>query len=242
MNKYVRQMTLPEIGPKGQEKLKAAKVLIVGAGGLGSPAALYLAGAGVGTIGIIDSDCVEEINLHRQVIHSSRTVGVPKANSAAATISSLNPDVKTQAFNARLDEHNAAEIFCDFNLILDCTDNFQSRYAINRACVQLGLPFVHGAILRYSGEISLFHPKQGTPCYSCVFPNPPPEDVAPRGSVAGILGMIPGVIGTIQALQAVKYLAGFGEILLGKLLLFDGLACKMKILDLKKDAGCKVCG
>lgn len=241
LSRYARQLTLPEIGVEGQKKIAAARVLIVGAGGLGSPAAFYLAAAGVGTIGIIDSDSVELDNLHRQILHTTKSVGEKKVKSAAAAIAELNDKVATKLYDERLTAKNAGKIFKDYDLVLDGSDNFETRYVVNEACVKSGIPLVHGSILRYTGQLSVFDPKNGGPCYSCVYPEPPPAEVAPSCAEAGVLGVIPGIIGTMQGLEALKIIAGFGEKIIGKLLIFDGLTCRMKMLGVKRDVGCKVC-
>ncbi|PIR16543.1 MAG: adenylyltransferase [Deltaproteobacteria bacterium CG11_big_fil_rev_8_21_14_0_20_49_13] len=240
MNRYIRQITLTEIGEDGQRLITRAKVLIVGAGGLGSPAALYLAGAGVGTVGIADPDKVELINLHRQVIHTAKRIGENKAASAGKTLKELNSDIKIKVHETKLDEKNAEKIFKDYDIILGCTDNFEARYIENKAAVRLSKPLIYGSILKYQGQISVFDAKNG-PCFACVFPEPPPETVAPKGSVAGILGMMPGVMGTLQALEAIKLICEIGESLTGKLLIFDGLTGRMKQLEVNKDSKCNIC-
>ena len=241
MQRYARQIILPEIGMNGQKKLLQSKALIIGAGGLGSPAAMYLAAAGIGTIGIVDSDRVELDNLHRQIIHTTKSVGVQKTKSAAQTILALNPDVKVKLFAERLDKKNAVDIFKGFDVVLDGSDNFPTRYVVNGTCVKLKIPLVHGSILRFTGQVSVFDVKDGGPCYACVYPEPPPPDVAPSCVEAGVLGTITGIIGTMQAMEALKLIANFGEPLKGKLLIFDALMCKMRTLELKKDEKCKVC-
>lgn len=242
MDRYIRQITLPQIGKAGQEMLANAKVLIVGAGGLGSPAAFYLAGAGVGTIGLIDNDTVKLENLHRQIIHITASIGISKVVSAAETLKAFNDDVVVKKYDEELTDKNALQIFDGYDIVIDAVDNFPTRYVANHTCVKLGLPFIHGSVLRLTGQLSIFDPKNGAPCYSCLYPEAPPEEVAPKGSVAGILGPMPGVIGTMQALEAIKLMVGFGEPLLGKLLIFDGLTCKMRTLDVQRDERCSVCG
>ena len=238
--RYIRQMTLPEIGEEGQRKLAQARVLVVGAGGLGSPVLLYLAGAGVGTIGIVDNDKIELINLHRQVMHNAKNRGKPKSKSAKKVISELNPDINVKTYDERLTSSNVSEIFDGYNLVVDCVDNFETRYIANAECVKRRVPYIHGAILRYKGEVAIFDSKTG-PCFSCIFPEPPPESIAPKGSEAGILGTMAGVVGVIQAHEAIKYIAGFKKTLTGKLLIFDGLECTMRTLELRKDPNCEVC-
>ncbi len=240
--RYIRQIALSEIGITGQKKLGNSKALLIGAGGLGSPAALYLASAGVGTIGIVDDDVVSFDNLHRQILHKTASLGMPKTESARKTILEINPDISVKTYQERLTKFNAETIFKDYDLVLDGSDNFETRYLANEVCVRNGLPFVLGSILRFEGQISVFDTRQGGPCYSCIYPEPPPLEVAPTCARAGVLGALTGVIGTLQALEALKILAGFGETLIGKLLIFDGLTCKMKTLELKKDLKCRICG
>jgi len=239
--RYIRQITLAEVGERGQKKISASKVLVVGAGGLGSPALLYLAGAGVGTIGVVDDDLVSVENLHRQIIHKSGAVGFSKARSARENINGLNPDINIIAHETRVTEENAVSIIKNYDFVVDATDNFLSRYVLNKACVGLKAPLVHGAVLKYQGQASVFAPHLGTACYNCVYPEPPPERLAPSGRTAGIMGMIPGIIGTLQALEVIKLIVGLGDPLLGKLLIFDGLKSRMKILSLNKDPKCGVC-
>lgn len=239
--RYARQITLRELGIKEQQKLLESKVLIVGAGGLGSPAALYLAGAGVGTIGIIDSDSVELDNLHRQILHTTGSIGEKKVKSAERTINNLNNDVIVKAFAKRLTSDNVSDVLKGFDIVLDGSDNFPTRYLVNEACIKLGVPLVHGSILRFTGQVSVFDPRHGGPCYACLYPEAPPPEVAPSCVEAGVLGVIPGIIGSMQALEALKLLAGFGEPCIGKLLIFDGLKLSMKTLEVKKDPKCRVC-
>jgi len=241
MNRYIRQITLPEIGEEGQRKILSARVLIAGCGGLCSPVALYLAGAGVGIIGIADDDTVTLENLHRQVIHKNKSIGRPKVDSARETILELNPEIKVVTHPIRLNKANSREIIKDYDIVVDATDNFESRYAINSACVKLKKPFVYGAILRFQGQLSVFAPHINGPCYKCVFPEPPPESVAPKGAVAGILGTMPGIIGTMQAHEVIKLITGCGEPLIGKILIFDGKTSTFKKLKLERDRTCSIC-
>lgn len=240
-NRYIRQITLPQIGKDGQTKISAARVLIVGAGGLGSPAAFYLAGAGVGTIGILDSDIVAVENLHRQILHKNSWVGKKKTESAADTLKNFNPKIKINTYPEKLTNTNAENIFSGYDIVVDAVDNFETRYVANRACVKLQIPYVHGSVLRFTGQVSVFNFGKESPCYSCIFPEPPPNEIAPSGREAGIIGMLPGIIGTIQALEVIKLIVEIGEPIIGKLLIFDGLTCKMRTLDLKKDPKCNVC-
>jgi len=222
MNRYVRQITLPEIGEHGQRKLRDAAVLIVGAGGLGSPAALYLAGAGVGRIGLVDFDRVDVTNLHRQILYGTSDVGRPKLEAASERLRDANPDVAIETHNARLTSENALEILAKYDVVLDGTDNFATRYLVNDACVILGKPNVYGSVFRFDGQVSLFATKDG-PCYRCLYPEPPPPHLVPSCAEGGVLGVLPGVIGTLQATEAIKVIAGIGETLAGRLLLFDAL-------------------
>lgn len=235
--RYQRNISLPEIGEKGQNKLLASKVLIVGAGGLGSPAALYLAACGVGRIGIVDSDRIELSNLQRQILHTTSDIGIPKVDSAKEKLNALNPDIEVKTYELRVDSENILGLIQDFELILDCSDNFKTKYLINDACIGAGKPFVHGGISRFEGHALTVIPNK-SPCYRCVFPETPPE---PR-SVAGPLGVVPGVIGTIQANETIKYLLGIGELLTGRLLVFDALKSTFKILKVVKNKSCPACG
>lgn len=241
MSRYSRHLIIPEIGEKGQMKLLDSKVLMLGAGGLGSPAALYLAAAGVGQIGIIDSDVVDRSNLQRQVIHNESRVGEPKVESAKATIQALNPDVEVEMFNTRLTSDNVLSIFEGYDLVIDGGDNFPTRYLINDACVHLGIPNVHGSVFRFEGQVTSFVPHDG-PCYRCLYPEPPPPEFAPSCQEAGVLGVLPGVIGLLQAIEAVKLLVGIGEPLSGRLLAFDGLKTEFREMKLRRDPKCPACG
>ncbi|MEM7606142.1 MAG: molybdopterin-synthase adenylyltransferase MoeB [Myxococcota bacterium] len=242
LNRYSRHLLLPEVGEKGQAKLLQGRVLLLGAGGLGSPAALYLAAAGVGTIGIVDGDTVDASNLQRQVLHSLDTVDQPKVQSAVERIRSLNPDVNIIPFEERLDSSNIDRIFDqDWDVIVDGLDNFPTRYLVNDASVWKGIPVVHGSIFRFDGQVTTFWPGKG-PCYRCLYPEPPPPHLAPSCAEAGVLGVLPGVIGTIQATEAIKILLGVGEPLVGRLLQYDSLTMKVRTFKLPHDDDCAVCG
>lgn len=238
--RYRRHLSLPEVGEAGQAKLLQARVLLLGAGGLGSPAALYLAAAGVGTLGIVDSDVVDLSNLQRQVIHTRERQGQPKVASARAAIEALNPDVKVVGFEERLTSHNVLKILEGFDVVLDGGDNFPTRYLLNDACVMLGKPNVHGSIFRFEGQVTSFVPGKG-PCYRCLYPAPPPPELAPSCAEAGVLGVLPGVIGLLQATEALKLILGQGEPLVGRLLTFDALGTRFQELKLRRDTQCPVC-
>src|SRR6185436_14685066 len=238
---YSRHLLLPEVGLEGQRKLKAARVLCVGAGGLGSPLALYLAAAGVGTLGIVDFDAVDLTNLQRQIVHGTSGVGTPKLGSATARLTDLNPNVKIEGFETRLTSANALEILAGFDVIVDGTDNFPTRYLVNDACVLLGKPNVYGSIFRFEGQASVFDVRSG-PCYRCLYSEPPPPGLVPSCAEGGVLGVLPGIIGTIQALETIKLILGAGEPLIGRLLLFDALRLRFRELSLRKDPACPICG
>src|SRR6267154_4543719 len=241
-NRYSRHLLIPEVGEAGQAKLLKAKVLLIGAGGLGSPAGLYLAAAGVGRIGIVDDDVVDESNLQRQVLHNTERVGMPKTEAAKATIDALNPDVTVEEHRVRLTRENAMELFRDYDIVVDGSDNFGTRYLVNDACVLLGKPNVHGSIFRFDGQATTFVPGGGRPCYRCLFPEPPPPELAPSCQEAGVLGVLPGIIGMIQAVEAVKLLLGKGEPLVGRLLLYDALEQKFREVKYTRDPACPACG
>jgi adenylyltransferase/sulfurtransferase len=241
LKRYARHLVLPEVGEEGQKKLKDASVLVVGVGGLGSPVALYLAAAGVGKIGLVDSDVVDAANLQRQIIHSSDAIGRPKLQSAAERIRLINPLVEVQSFECQLASLNALEILRDFDVVVDATDNFPTRYLINDACVLLGKPDVYGSIFQFEGQASVFCGKGG-PCYRCVYPEPPPAGLMPSCEDAGVLGVLPGVVGTIQATEAMKLILGIGDTLVGRLLLFDALSMRFNELKLRRNSECAVCG
>jgi len=242
LDRYSRHLLLPEVGEKGQERLLSARVLLLGAGGLGSPAALYLAAAGVGTLGVIDNDVVDASNLQRQVLHGTSTVGVPKVESGAERLKDLNPDVNVIPFKERLTSENVDRIFDQgWDVIVDGLDNFPTRYLVNDASVWKDIPVVHGSIFRFDGQVTTFWPKQG-PCYRCLYPEPPPAHLAPSCAEAGVLGILPGVIGTIQATEAIKIILGQGEPLVGRLLTYESLKMQFRTLKLRKDPSCPVCG
>ena len=241
MRRYSRHLSLPEVGPAGQRKLKAARVLLIGAGGLGAPLGLYLAAAGVGTLGIVDFDAVEESNLQRQVIHSTIGVGTSKARSAARRIADLNPSVETIVHEERLTSENALSILRGYDVIVDGTDNFPTRYLVNDACVLLGLPNIYGSVYRFEGQASVFDAQAG-PCYRCLFPQPPPPGAVPSCAEGGVLGVLPGIIGLIQATETIKRILGVGDSLVGRLLVFDALDMRFRELKLRKDPNCPVCG
>src|SRR5215211_2763126 len=239
--RYSRHFLLPEVGEEGQRRLLDAKVLLIGAGGLGSPAALYLAAAGVGTLGVVDDDVVDDSNLQRQVLHSTDRIGLPKVESARLTIEALNPDVTVVGHETRLWKENVLEIFRDYDVVLDGTDNFASRYLINDACVLLDKPNVHGSIFRFEGQATTFIPHDG-PCYRCLFPTPPPPELAPSCAEAGVLGLLPGTVGIIQATETAKLILGIGEPLVGRLLTYDALEMEFRELRLGRDPECPMCG
>jgi adenylyltransferase/sulfurtransferase len=239
--RYSRHLILPDVGIEGQRKLKAARVLLVGAGGLGSPAALYLAAAGVGTLGLVDFDVVDKTNLQRQILHGTGTVGVSKLESARQRIEDLNPNVQVETFETRLSSENALDIIREFDVVADGTDNFATRYLVNDACVLLGKPNAYGSIFRFEGQASVFYAKEG-PCYRCLYPEPPPPGLVPSCAEGGVLGVLPGIVGSIQALETIKLIIGNGETLIGRLLLFDALRLKFRELKLEKDPECPVCG
>jgi adenylyltransferase/sulfurtransferase len=239
--RYSRHLIMPEVALDGQKKLKAARVLTIGAGGLGSPLALYLAAAGVGTIGIVDFDVVDESNLQRQIIHGTSDLGRPKLESARDRIEDINPNVKVETFGEPLSSENALEIFEDFDVIVDGTDNFPTRYLVNDASVLTGKPNVYGSIFRFEGQASVFFAEEG-PCYRCLYPEPPPPGLVPSCAEGGVLGILPGAIGTIQATETVKLILGIGEPLIGRLLLYDALGMNFREMKLRKDPNCPVCG
>jgi len=239
--RYSRHFLLPEVGEDGQAKLLQAKVLMVGAGGLGSPSAYYLAAAGVGTLGIIDNDVVDISNLQRQILHANDRVGMPKVESAKKTLEGLNPDVKVIPYQAKLTSENIMEILKDYDLVIDGCDNFPTRYLVNDACVLTGKPNVHGSIFQFEGQATVFYPGKG-PCYRCLYPEPPPAEMAPSCAEAGVLGVLPGLIGVIEALEAVKLILGKGDSLVGRLLHFNTLTMEINTLKLRRDPSCPMCG
>lgn len=239
--RYARQVRLPEFGAQGQQKLAEARVLVVGLGGLGSPAALYLAAAGVGTLGLVDYDIVDATNLHRQVIHGTPDVGRSKLQSAAERLTAINPDVRLEPHDEAFDASNARRLVEAYDIVLDGTDNFPTRYLVNDACVMTRTPNVYGSIFRFEGQASVFAVGDG-PCYRCLHPEPPPPGLIPNCAEAGVLGVLPGIIGTIQATEAIKLITGIGETLVGRLLLYDALRMKVRDITLPRDPDCPVCG
>ena len=239
--RYSRHLIMPEVGMEGQLKLKQAKVLCIGAGGLGSPLALYLAAAGVGRLGIVDFDVVDFTNLQRQVMHGTADVGKPKLDSARQTVREINPNVEVVGYQTRLTSQNALDLLVDFDIIVDGTDNFPTRYLVNDACVLLGKPNVYGSIFRFEGQVSVFDARQG-PCYRCLYPEPPPPGLVPSCAEGGVLGVLPGIVGCIQAMEAIKLIIGQGQPLIGRLLVFDALSVRFRELKLRKNPECPVCG
>lgn len=240
-NRYHRHLLLPEVGLEGQVRLLDSKVLLLGAGGLGSPAALYLAAAGVGKLGIVDYDVVDASNLQRQILHNEERIGMPKVDSARKTIEALNPDVEVVGYRTRLDSTNVLDIVGEYDVVVDGTDNFPTRYLLNDASVILGKPVVHGSIFRFEGQVSVFWPGKG-PCYRCLYHQPPPPELAPSCAEAGVLGVLPGIVGAIQASEALKILLGIGQPLVGRLLVFDALETTFRTLKLRRDPNCPACG
>ena len=239
--RYSRHLIMPEVGMDGQLKLKAASVLCIGAGGLGSPVAMYLAAAGVGRIGIVDFDVVDYSNLQRQIIHGTPDVGRPKLDSARDSLAAINPEVRIETHNVALSSGNALDLFREYDIIVDGTDNFPTRYLVNDACVLLGKPNCYGSIFRFEGQASVFG-APGGPCYRCLYPEPPPPGLVPSCAEGGVLGILPGVVGTIQATEAVKLIMGAGEPLIGRFLIYDALRMRFRELKLRKDPDCPVCG
>lgn len=242
LSRYDRHLTLPEVGLEGQIKLKNAKVLMIGTGGLGSPLGLYLAAAGVGTLGVVDFDVVDESNLQRQVLHGTKDVGRPKIASAKDRLHDINPHVDLRTYEVAFTSENALEILADYDLVVDGTDNFATRYLVNDASVLLGKPNVYGSIFRFEGQVSVFHPAGGGPCYRCLYPEPPPPGMVPSCAEGGVLGVLPGVVGTLQATEVIKLILGTGEPLLNRLLLFDALSMKFRELKVRRDVNCPLCG
>ena len=241
IQRYSRHLIMPEVGMEGQQKLKAARVLCVGTGGLGSPLALYLTAAGVGTLGIVDFDVVDVTNLQRQIIHSTADVGRKKLDSAEEKLKAINPYINIRKFDTRLSSENALEIFRDFDIIADGTDNFPTRYLVNDACVLTGKPNVYGSIFRFEGQASVFATEQG-PCYRCLYPEPPPPGLVPSCAEGGVLGILPGLVGVMQATEVIKLILGAGDPLIGRLLLIDALGMKFRELKLRKNPDCPACG
>jgi adenylyltransferase/sulfurtransferase len=241
LQRYHRHLILPDVGEEGQRRLKKARVLLVGVGGLGSPAALYLAAAGVGHLGIVDADVVELSNLQRQVLHTTRDVGRAKVSSARARLFELNPHVQVSTYHARLTSANALELLRDYDVIVDGSDNFQTRYLINDACVLLGKPNVYGSVLRFDGQASVFGMPDG-PCYRCLFREPPPPGLIPNCAEGGVFGVLPGLVGVIQATETIKLITGAGDPLVGRLLLVDALRMRFRMIDVARDPECRACG
>jgi molybdopterin/thiamine biosynthesis adenylyltransferase/rhodanese-related sulfurtransferase len=242
-SRYSRHLLIPEVGEEGQQRLLDARVLLVGAGGLGSPASLYLAAAGVGTLGIVDADVVDESNLQRQIVHSTERIGEPKVASAKRTLEALNPDVRVATFQERLTSENIDRILGEgWDVIVDGADNFPTRYLVNDASVWSGIPVVHGSIFRFEGQVTVFDPARGGPCYRCLFPQPPPPELAPSCAEGGVLGVLPGIIGSIQANEALKLVLGRGDSLAGRLLLFDALGTTLDEVTVRRNPECPVCG
>src|SRR5260221_2293744 len=241
IRRYSRHLIMPEVGIQGQKKLKAASVLLIGTGGLGSPLALYLAAAGIGRIGLVDYDVVDETNLQRQVIHFTSDVGKSKLESASAKLSDINPYLVIDKHNVPLTSDNALDILKDYDIIIDGTDNFPTRYLVNDACVLLGKPNVYGSIFRFEGQLTVFYAKEG-PCYRCLFPEPQPPGLVPSCAEGALLGILPGTIGTLQATEAIKLIIGIGKPLIGRMILYDGLEMTFDTIKLRKNPNCPVCG
>jgi len=239
--RYARHIILPEVGGEGQKKLLGAKVLLIGAGGLGSPVALYLAAAGVGTIGIVDFDIVDRSNLQRQIIHTTADLDRPKLESARDKMVAMNPDINVVLHNLRLESTNVHDVFRDYSIIVDGTDNFPTRYLVNDAAVMKGKAVVHGSIFRFEGQVTVFKSPEG-PCYRCLYPEPPPPGMVPSCQEAGVLGVLPGVVGSLQAVEVIKLIIGKGDPLIGKLLLYDALKTDFRKLNLRRDPKCVLCG
>jgi sulfur-carrier protein adenylyltransferase/sulfurtransferase len=239
--RYSRHLIMPEVGMTGQRKLKQGSVLLVGTGGLGSPLALYLAAAGVGHIGLVDFDVVDSSNLQRQIVHGTSTVGMAKTESAKRRLADLNPLVEVTTYETQITSENALDLMRPYDVIIDGTDNFPTRYLTNDAAVMLGKPNIYGSIFRFEGQATVFHPKEGGPCYRCLYPEPPPPGLVPSCAEGGVLGVLPGVIGTIQATEAIKLLTGIGDPLIGRLMLYDALSMRFRELKLRRNPTCPVC-
>lgn len=242
LDRYARHIVLREIGGPGQAKLRRARVLSIGAGGLGSPLLMYLAAAGVGTLGVVDDDAVDLSNLQRQIVHPTGAIGTPKTDSAADTLARINPGVTVARHTLRLTPENAAEIVGGYDLVCDGSDNFDTRYLVNATCTRLRIPLVAGAIGQWDGQLGLYDPANGTPCYACVFPQRPAAGLAPSCAEAGVVGALPGVIGSMMALEVIKHLCGAGETLAGRLFVYDALAAEGRTLKVRRDEECEVCG
>lgn len=242
LNRYMRQILLREVGGPGQMRLKRARVLVIGAGGLGTPVLQYLAAAGVGTIGVVDDDDVDISNLHRQVIHTAQWLDVPKVFSAKAAMEALNPHIRVRPYARRIHQDIAQELIAEYDLVIDGTDNFATRYLVNQACVAAGVPLVSGAITQWEGQLSLYDPAEGGPCYQCVFPEAPAPGLVPTCAEAGVVGPLPGVVGSMMAVEALKYLTGAGQSPLGELILYDALYGENRKIRVKQRADCPICG
>jgi molybdopterin/thiamine biosynthesis adenylyltransferase len=241
IERYSRHIILPEVGGAGQQKMLEAKVLLLGAGGLGSPAAYYLAAAGIGNLGIVDFDQVDLSNLQRQIIHSTERIGMLKTESAKKTIQALNPDVNVTLYNEKIDSSNIISIIKDYDYVVDGSDNFPTRYLVNDACVMENKTLIHGSIYRFEGQVTVFKPNSG-PCYRCLYPEPPPPGMSPNCQEGGVLGVLAGIIGNLQVVEVLKLILGIGEPLVGKLLIYDALKTEFRNLNLRKDASCPLCG
>jgi len=241
VTRYSRHTLLPEVGVEGQRKLLAAKVVCIGAGGLGSPSSMYLAAAGIGTLGMIDDDVVDASNLQRQILHGTDRLQTPKVDSAEKTLTNLNPDVKIEKHRARLTSHNAIDLLGRYDVIIDGADNFATRYLVNDVALKLGKPVIHASIFRFEGQLTVF-PANGSPCYRCLYPQPPPPEDAPSCAEGGVLGVLPGTMGVLQATEAIKIILGLGETLAGRLLVYDAIKTKFRELKLRRDPKCPTCG
>ena len=241
IERYSRHIILPEVGGAGQQKMLEAKILLLGAGGLGSPAAYYLAAAGIGNLGIVDFDQVDLSNLQRQIIHSTERIGMLKTESAKKTIQALNPDVNVTLYNQKIDSSNILSIIKDYDYVVDGSDNFPTRYLVNDACVMENKTLIHGSIYRFEGQVTVFKPNSG-PCYRCLYPEPPPPGMSPNCQEGGVLGVLAGIIGNLQVVEVLKLILGIGEPLVGKLLIYDALKTEFRNLNLRKDASCPLCG
>ena len=241
IERYSRHIILPEVGGAGQQKMLEARILLLGAGGLGSPAAYYLAAAGIGNLGIVDFDQVDLSNLQRQIIHSTERIGMLKTESAKKTIQALNPDVDVTLYNEKIDSSNILSIIKDYDYVVDGSDNFPTRYLVNDACVMENKTLVHGSIYRFEGQVTVFKPNSG-PCYRCLYPEPPPPGMSPNCQEGGVLGVLAGIIGNLQVVEVLKLILGIGEPLVGKLLIYDALKTEFRNLNLRKDASCPLCG
>ena len=241
IERYSRHIILPEVGGAGQQKMLEARILLLGAGGLGSPAAYYLAAAGIGNIGIVDFDQVDLSNLQRQIIHSTERIGMLKTESAKKTIQALNPDVNVTLYNEKIDSSNILSIIKDYDYVVDGSDNFPTRYLVNDACVMENKTLIHGSIYRFEGQVTVFKPNSG-PCYRCLYPEPPPPGMSPNCQEGGVLGVLAGIVGNLQVVEVLKLILGIGEPLVGKLLIYDALKTEFRNLNLRKDASCPLCG